>query len=119
LSNLTINLTKALTCATSTEFWAVSQAAPIRRVHVNGNLFLFDYCSGPGFVSGGFIADSEFDSGTIINATQQQWITRNSKIDGWTNGVWNQVFSGVAGAPAQCFPKGPTRSSSLPNRRTL
>ncbi|MGA7555633.1 MAG: coagulation factor 5/8 type domain-containing protein, partial [Candidatus Acidiferrales bacterium] len=86
-------------------FWAVSQAAPIRRVQMNGNLFLFDYCSGPGYASGGFIADSAFTGGAIINATQQQWITRNSNIDSWTNGVWNQVFSGVVGAPAQCFPE--------------
>jgi hypothetical protein len=107
LSNLTINVTSTSTsnCTASAEFWAVSQAAPIRRVQINGNLFLFDYCSGPGFASGGFIADSQFTSGTIINATQQQWITRNSNIDGWTNGVWNQVFSGVEGAPAQCFPQ--------------
>ena len=105
LSNLTINVTSTSKCTASAEFWAVSQAAPIRRVQINGNLFLFDYCSGPGFASGGFIADSQFTRGTIINATQQQWITRNSNIDGWTNGVWNQVFSGVVGAPAQCFPK--------------
>lgn len=25
-------------------------------------------------------------------------------VQGWSNGVWNQVFSGVVGAPAQCFP---------------
>ena len=25
-------------------------------------------------------------------------------MDGWSNGVWNQVFSGDVGAPAQCFP---------------
>lgn len=116
LSNLTINFvpnphfvgtgSENGGCQASAEFWAVSQAAPIRRVHVNGNLFLFDYCGGPAFASGGFIADSEFDNGTIINATQQQWITRNSKIDGWTNAVWNQVFSGVVGAPVQCFPCG-------------
>src|SRR5271165_3126765 len=106
LSNLTINVTTSTSnCTASAEFWAVSQAAPIRRVQINGNLFLFDYCSGPGFASGGFIADSQFTGGTIINATQQQWITRNSNIDGWTNGVWNQVFSGVVGAPAQCFPQ--------------
>ena len=104
LSNLTINVASTSNCTASAEFWAVSQAAPIRRVQINGNLFLFDYCSGPGFASGGFIADSQF-SGTIINATQQQWITRNSNIDGWTNGVWNQVFSGVVGAPVQCFPQ--------------
>ncbi len=105
LSNLTINVVTASACTSSAEFWAVSQASPVRRVQINGNLFLFDYCSGPGFASGGFIADSQFTAGAIINATQQQWITRNSNIDNWTNGVWNQVFSGVVGAPAQCFPE--------------
>src|SRR5580692_2938703 len=105
LSNLTINVVTASACTSSAEFWAVSQASPVRRVQMNGNLFLFDFCSGPGFASGGFIADSQFTGGTIINATQQQWITRNSNIDGWTNGVWNQVFSGVVGAPVQCFPE--------------
>ena len=40
----------------------------------------------------------------MINGSQQQWVVRNSALDGWTNGVWNQVFSGVVGAPAQCFP---------------
>src|SRR5438132_776048 len=106
LSNLTVNFVNnpKLGCKGSAEFWAVSQAAPMRRVHVNGFTTLFDYCSNPHFASGGFIADSEFDNSTIVNGSQQQWITRNSKIDGWTNGVWNQVFSGVVGAPAQCFP---------------
>jgi hypothetical protein len=28
----------------------------------------------------------------------------NWAIDGWTNGVWNQVFSGVIGAPTQSYP---------------
>jgi hypothetical protein len=104
LSNLTINVVTAAACTSSAEFWAVSQASPIRRVQINGNLFLFDYCSNPAFASGGFIADSQFSGGAIINGGQQQWITRNSNIDSWTNGVWNQVFSGVVGAPAQCFP---------------
>src|ERR1700689_2751515 len=105
LSNLTINVVTAAACTSSAEFWAVSQASPIRRVQINGNLFLFDYCSNPAFASGGFIADSQFTGGAIINGGQQQWITRNSNIDSWTNGVWNQVFSGVVGAPAQCFPQ--------------
>ena len=86
------------------EFWAVSQAAPMRRVRVNGLTTLMDYCTGPSFASGGFIADSEFDGATVINGSQQQWLVRNSVLDGWTNGVWNQVFSGVVGAPAECFP---------------
>jgi hypothetical protein len=76
----------------------------MRRVWVNGLTTLMDYCTPPSFASGGFIADSEFDNSTVINGSQQQWIVRNSKLDGWTNGVWNQVFSGVVGAPAQCFP---------------
>ena len=67
--------------------------------------FFLTIAADPGFASGGFIADSQFTSGTIINGEQQQWITRNSNIDRWTNGVWNQVFSGVVGAPAQCFPQ--------------
>ena len=40
----------------------------------------------------------------IVSGSQQQWVTRNSNLDGWSNGGWNQVFSGVVGAPAQCFP---------------
>jgi hypothetical protein len=106
LSNLTINFVQnsKLGCQGVAEFWAVSQAAPIRRVHVNGFTTLFDFCSGPAFASGGFIADSQFDNSIVINGPQQQWLVRNSKIDTWTNGVWNQVFSGVVGAPPQCFP---------------
>jgi hypothetical protein len=104
LSNLTINVTTPNAGCYNGEFWAVSQAAPMRRVHVNGFATLMDYCTPPSYASGGFIADSEFDGSTIVNGSQQQWIVRNSKLDGWTNGVWNQVFSGVVGAPAQCFP---------------
>src|SRR5436305_235313 len=40
-------------------------------------------------------------------AAQQQYLVRNSDIDGWTNGVWNQVFAGVVGAPPQTFPNPP------------
>ncbi len=104
LSNLTINVTTPGFGCYSGEFWPVSQAAPMRRVHVNGLVTLMDYCTGPSFASGGFIADSEFDNSVVINGSQQQWVTRNSRVDTWTNGVWNQVFSGVVGAPAQCFP---------------
>ncbi len=104
LSNLTINVTNPTFGCYTGEFWAVSQAAPIRRVLVNGAATLMDYCTGPSFASGGFIADSQFEGGSIVSGSQQQWITRNSNIDGWSNGVWNQVFSGVVGAPAQCFP---------------
>ena len=64
-----------------------------------------DYCTSPAYASGGFIADSAFTGGgNVVNGTQQQWLVRNSQLVGWSNGVWNQVFSGVVGAPAQCFP---------------
>jgi hypothetical protein len=104
LSNLTINITTpGFGCYTG-EFWAVSQAAPMRRVHVTGGTkTLMDYCTGPSFASGGFIADSRFD-GTVVNGSQQQFFVRNSELAGWSNGVWNQVFAGDVNAPAQCFP---------------
>jgi hypothetical protein len=107
LSNLTINVDTPNFGCYSGEFWPVSQAAPMRRVDVNGFATLMDYCTGPSFASGGFIADSRFSGSTVVNGSQQQWLVRNSSLDGWTNGVWNQVFSGVAGAPAQCFPAQP------------
>src|SRR4051794_33185526 len=57
LSNLTINVTGQRDCRSGAEFWAVSQASPLRRVRVTGgNVSLMDYCGpGPQFASGGFI----------------------------------------------------------------
>lgn len=103
LSNLTINVMGLSGCRSSGNFWAVSQAAPMRRVNITGgNLTLMDYCTaGPQYASGGFIADSQ--TGFIINGSQQQFLVRDSSIGGWSNGVWNQVFSGVQGAPPQSF----------------
>jgi hypothetical protein len=104
MSNLTVNVTGMTGCQAGDDFWAVSQAAPLRRVHINGNLSLMDYCvGGPGYASGGFIADSQFTGGNVTSGSQQQYMTRNSAIDSWSNGVWNQVFSGSPGAPAQSF----------------
>ena len=103
LSNLTINVAGLSGCRSSGDFWAVSQAAPMRRVNITGgNLTLMDYCTaGPQYASGGFIADSQ--TGFVINGSQQQFLVRDSSIGGWSNGVWNQVFSGVLGAPPQSF----------------
>ncbi|MEC5179461.1 adenylyl cyclase [Arthrobacter sp. CG_A4] len=118
LSNLTINVTALDGCRGSANFWAASQASPMRRVNVTGgNLSLMDYCTaGPQFASGGFISDSK--TGTVINGSQQQYYVRDSNIDGWSNAVWNQVFSGVNGAPAQSFPTPPyTNLASTPVSR--
>ncbi|WP_406135277.1 coagulation factor 5/8 type domain-containing protein [Streptomyces sp. NBC_01089] len=91
----------ALTPANGTDRWAVAQAAPFRRMHVKGGLNLAP--DGYGWASGGYIADSKID-GTVSPYSQQQWYTRDSSVGGWANGVWNMVFSGVQGAPAQGFP---------------
>jgi hypothetical protein len=86
------------------EEWTTSQACPMRRMHISDNLFFLSPYLTSGFTSGGFIADSVFDP-LVISNSQQQWITRNSVLNnGWSNGVWNQVFSGVVNAPAQTFP---------------
>jgi hypothetical protein len=110
LSNLTIGINGAGQdgCRASANFWATSQAASLRRVDVRGgNLSLMDYCTeGPQYASGGYLADSR--AGTIINGSQQQWLTRNSEVGEWSNGVWNQVFAGTIGAPSEAgFPTPP------------
>lgn len=110
LSNLSIKINAAGQggCQASADFWAVSQAVSMRRLDISGgNLSLMDYCSaGPQYASGGFIADSKLPS--VTSGSQQQWLTRNSEVAGWSNGVWNQVFSGVVGAPAETgFPNPP------------
>src|SRR5882757_834154 len=73
-------------CDNSAEMWAVSQAAPMRRVIMNGSVVLHDYCAPNAFVSGGYFADNEFNGGQIGSFGQQQFFTRNSNIDSWTNG---------------------------------
>lgn len=85
-------------CRASANFWAVSQAVSMRRLDVSGaNLSLMDYCTaGPQYASGGFIADSRLPF--VVSGSQQQWLTRNSEVGGWSNAVWNQVFAGSAGA---------------------
>jgi hypothetical protein len=106
VSNMTIAPAGGTGCRTNTEFWAVSQASPMRRVDITGPTTFMDYCTaGPQYASGGFLADSR--TAAITNGSQQQFFTRNSDIGSWSNGVWNQVFSGVTGAPAQSFPTPP------------
>ena len=84
---------------------AVSQAAPIRRLHVKGDLQLFAWSQRhtEGWASGGFLADSIVD-GTAEPGSQQQWLSRNSRWSRWTNAVWNMVFVGCQNAPAGKFP---------------
>ncbi|MFG2820529.1 RICIN domain-containing protein [Kitasatospora sp. NPDC048365] len=94
--NLSVNPTGG------TDRWAVSQAAPYRRMHVRGNLQLDD----GGWSSGGFIADSKID-GQLRSGSQQQWLSRNAQWGSWTGSNWNMVFVGDVNAPANTFPNPP------------
>ncbi|SDY03053.1 Chitobiase/beta-hexosaminidase C-terminal domain-containing protein [Amycolatopsis xylanica] len=84
--------------------WAVAQAAPFRRMDIRGGLNLFP--ASYGFASGGYTADSKV-SGKTASISQQQWYTRDSNYGSWEGGVWNMVFSGTNGAPANTFPNPP------------
>jgi hypothetical protein len=103
LSNMKINVSGKSGCRAG-QFWAASQASPLRRLDVNGYLTLQDYCSG--FwqnASGGFAADSRF-GGSVYNGLQQTYFVRNSQISSWSSALWGQVFAGVTNAPATSFP---------------
>ena len=84
--------------------WAVSQAAPLRRVHTTGDLILFQYVccvEAAGYASGGYLANSVVE-GAVQSGSQQQWFTRNTQVGGgWPQGVWNMVFVGVDNPPAE------------------
>jgi len=103
LSNLTINVNGLGQggCEASSNFWAVSQAASMRRVQIKGgNLSLMDYCGpGPQFASGGFIADSKVLEGDLINGSQQQWITR-----GVIGAPEDAGYVGCVNTPLNCLP---------------
>jgi hypothetical protein len=94
--------------------WAVSQAAPMRRVDIRGDLTVFGQMGE--FASGGYLANSRV-TGTLSTGSQQQWYTRNSEVGTWDGGVWNTVFSGVVGAPATDF--GPHADGTVGNKTTL
>jgi hypothetical protein len=108
VSNLTIHVVPtADACHTGNEMWAVSQAAPMRRVDVKDFTTFMPYCENPNYASGGFVADSRLEGGAL-NGSQQQFYVRNTDLGaGWSNAVWNQVFSGDLNAPAQSFPNPP------------
>ncbi|MEW2379485.1 discoidin domain-containing protein [Micromonospora sp. NPDC047812] len=98
------NLSVTLPAGVTVERWAVSQAAPYRRMHLRGaqnQIQLWN--GGDGWSSGGLMADTKID-GLVVSGSQQQWYSRNSEFGGWTGSVWNMVFQGVTGAPPPHFP---------------
>jgi len=74
--------------------WAVSQAAPLRNVHIKGDLHLHD---GAAYASGGHIANSKIDGNTYFGG-QQQYMCRNIHFgNGVSGGAWSLVFTGCTG----------------------
>ncbi|RYO87035.1 hypothetical protein DL766_005257 [Monosporascus sp. MC13-8B] len=100
--NFAINASEATNNTTTI---AVSQAAPLRRMHIksSGGLWLFqvDPATGAGgWASGGFMADSVVDH-QVLPGSQQQWLSRNNQYGSWANAVWNMVFVGDSTPPSQ------------------
>jgi F5/8 type C domain len=107
----------AINPSAGSDRWAVAQAGPFRRMDVHGGLEL--YPASYGYASGGFIADTKV-SGQVSTASQQQWYSRDSNFGSWSGSVWNMVFSGVTGAPAQSFPSPPmTTLATTPTSRDV
>ena len=75
--------------------WAVSQAAPFRRIYSQRTV---RNQWKNGWVSGGFTADCIFDA-PVGSDGQQQWFTRNSLLrqgrGKFAEGAYNFVFTGV------------------------
>jgi hypothetical protein len=83
--------------------WAVSQAAPFRRMHIRGDIVLHQ---NGGWASGGWMSDDLID-GNVAAGTQQQWISRNTEWRSWTGSNWNMVFVGVPNPPEGEWPTPP------------
>eukprot|EP00553_Chaetoceros_curvisetus_P008473 CAMPEP_0204614074 /NCGR_PEP_ID=MMETSP0717-20131115/1892_1 /ASSEMBLY_ACC=CAM_ASM_000666 /TAXON_ID=230516 /ORGANISM="Chaetoceros curvisetus" /LENGTH=642 /DNA_ID=CAMNT_0051626665 /DNA_START=45 /DNA_END=1974 /DNA_ORIENTATION=+ len=74
--------------------WAVSQAAPLRRVHIDKELMIGD---GAAYSSGGFVANAEVEGLTHFTANQQ-WFSRAIDFHGEVKGgSWSTVFAGCTG----------------------
>jgi len=107
----------AINPSSGSDRWAVAQAGPFRRMDVHGGLEL--YPASYGYASGGYIADSKV-SGQVSSVSQQQWYSQDSNFGSWSGSVWNMVFSGVTGAPAQSFPNPPmTTLATTPTSRDV
>ena len=106
-----------ITPSAGNDRWAVAQAGPFERMDVHGDLEL--YPASYGYASGGYIADSVV-TGQASSVSQQQYYSKDSTFGSWSGSVWNMVFSGVNGAPAQSFPSPPmTTLATTPVARDI
>ncbi len=83
--------------------WAVSQAAPLRRMHIRGDIVLHQH---HGWASGGWMSDARI-SGKVDAGPQQQFISRNTEWGSWSGSNWNMVFVGVPHPPVGDWPTPP------------
>jgi hypothetical protein len=83
--------------------WAVSQAAPLRRMHIRGDIVLHQHS---GWASGGWMSDALID-GKVDAGPQQQFISRNTEWGSWNGSNWNMVFVGVPHPPPGEWPAPP------------
>lgn len=74
----------------SNTVWAVSQATFMRRVYIDGALYLHDDY---GWCSGGYLSDS-IAALMVDSGSQQQWLSRNNEFKTWMGENWNMVFVG-------------------------
>ena len=104
LSNLTINVSPG-----STDAARPGISGPSRRRRrcaacnvTGGKLLLMDYCTAGR--NSRVVASSRIPlSGWSPMGRSSSSCVRDSSIGGWSNAVWNQVFAGVQGAPADSF----------------
>jgi len=89
----------AVTPSGGTNKWAVSQACPMRRMHIKGNLVLSETTGSQAWSSGGFLGDSLID-GQVNSGSQQQWLSRNNQWGSWAGSNWNMVFVGNINQPS-------------------
>ncbi len=111
------NLSVTPTLEGNINIWAVSQATALRRVHVKGDMNLWD----GGWSSGGFIADCKID-GQVNSGSQQQWLSRNAEWGNWKGANWNMVFVGIVNPPSGRWPDPPytvDRENSRDSREAL
>eukprot|EP00928_Gymnodinium_smaydae_P091113 TRINITY_DN74817_c0_g1_i1.p1 TRINITY_DN74817_c0_g1~~TRINITY_DN74817_c0_g1_i1.p1 ORF type:complete len:621 (-),score=51.79 TRINITY_DN74817_c0_g1_i1:214-2076(-) len=97
---------EGLTTSEDVTLWAVSQAAPLRRAVIGGDLLLSETDAhstnnGSHFASGGFLADVQI-GGSLNWGDQQQFFFRNSEFANvdYTSAGQSMVFVGVTGAPS-------------------
>jgi len=86
---------EGLTSTAESNMWATSQACPMRRMALEGNLRLSD--TGPtSWSSGGFLADVHIKGG-VTCGTQQQFFFRNTEFDEGTDcgGLINGAYVGT------------------------